>query len=219
MIEIGGRTVLWHIMQLYAYYGHREFLIAAGYMADALKAYASTLLSRMPESGFPENSGCNGPSAPQDLAIEVIDTGPTTKTGGRIKRLSPWVGDQTFLLTWGDGLADVNIAELIRFHQSRGKLATLTAVRPPPRFGELQLDGPRVSRFKEKPANGDGWVNGAFFVLEPGIFDYIESDDTSWEHKPLEALSSDGQLMAYRHEGYWQCLERKMSTTLRHFLE
>jgi glucose-1-phosphate cytidylyltransferase len=142
-----------------------------------------------------------------DWTAQLIDTGQGTNTGGRIKRLQPYLGDETFMLTWGDGVANVDLDKLLEFHKSHGKLATLTAVRPTARFGRLELDGNQIAEFSEKPQTGEGWINGAFFVLEPGIFDYIAGDDTQWEKEPLEELAKDGQLMAYLHEGFWQCMD------------
>jgi glucose-1-phosphate cytidylyltransferase len=137
-----------------------------------------------------------------------VDTGQKTLTGGRIKRLAPYVGNETFMLTWGDGVSDLNLHDLLRFHRSHGKLATLTAVRPPARYGHLVIeDGGHISQFTEKPQTAEGWINGAFFVLEPGVFDYIEGDDTQWEREPLERLAQDGQLMAYCHTSFWQCMD------------
>ena len=142
-----------------------------------------------------------------DWIVELIDTGIETLTGGRIKRLAPYLGNERFMLTWGDGVSDVNLHDLVEFHKSHGKLATLTAVRPPARFGHLQLEGERVVEFSEKPQTQEGWINGAFFVLEPGVFDYIDGDQTQWEREPLERLARDGQLMAYRHTSFWQCMD------------
>jgi glucose-1-phosphate cytidylyltransferase len=137
----------------------------------------------------------------------MVETGVTTMTGGRIKRLAPHLGDETFFLTWGDGVADVNLRSLLAFHRSHGRLATVTVVRPPARFGHLELDGDEVAVFTEKPQAAEGWINGAFFVLEPGVFDYIQGDATQFEREPLESLARDRQLMAYRHEGFWQCMD------------
>jgi glucose-1-phosphate cytidylyltransferase len=142
-----------------------------------------------------------------DWTAELIDTGQSTNTGGRILRLKPYLGSETFMLTWGDGVADVDLDALLAFHRSHGKLATLTAVRPTARFGWLELEGNQIAEFSEKPQTGEGWINGAFFVLEPGIFDYIAGDDTQWEKEPLEQLAKDGQLMAYLHDGFWQCMD------------
>jgi glucose-1-phosphate cytidylyltransferase len=142
-----------------------------------------------------------------DWTVHVVDTGAETQTGGRIKRLQPWVGDEPFMLTWGDGVADIDIGKLLEFHRSHGKLATMTSVRPPARYGHLEFQGDQVCRFTEKPQTAEGWINGAFFVLEPQIFDYIAGDDTQFEKEPMEALAKEGQLMAYRHDSFWQCMD------------
>ncbi|CAG0945963.1 partial Glucose-1-phosphate cytidylyltransferase, partial [Anaerolineae bacterium] len=142
-----------------------------------------------------------------EWTVDLIDTGPTTMTGGRIKRLKPWLGDSTFMLTWGDGVSDVDLGDLLTFHRSHGKLATLTAVRPPARFGHLEMSGNNVTEFSEKPQTAEGWINGAFFVLEPGVFDYIEGDETQFEKEPLEELARQGELMAYTHSSFWQCMD------------
>jgi glucose-1-phosphate cytidylyltransferase len=142
-----------------------------------------------------------------DWTVDLVDTGQGTATGGRIKRLKDWMGAGTFMLTWGDGVSDIDLDRLLAFHRSHGKLATMTAVRPPARFGHLEFDGDRVAKFDEKPQTSEGWINGAFFILEPGVFDYVEGDDTQWEKEPLERLAADGELMAYRHESFWQCMD------------
>jgi glucose-1-phosphate cytidylyltransferase len=143
----------------------------------------------------------------QDWTVDLVDTGQDTATGGRIKRLKDWLGDETFMLTWGDGVSNIDLDALLRFHRSHGRLATLTAVRPPARFGHLELDGDRIVEFTEKPQTSEGWINGAFFVLEPGVFDYVDGDAIQWEREPLERLAADGQLMAYRHESFWQFMD------------
>jgi glucose-1-phosphate cytidylyltransferase len=148
----------------------------------------------------------NGDITP-DWNVELIDTGIPTLTGGRIKRLAPYIGNETFMLTWGDGVSNIDLNKLLEFHRAHGKLATLTAVRPPARFGHLDFEGDQVAQFTEKPQTSEGWINGAFFVLEPAVFDYIDGDDTQWEREPLERLSRDGQLMAYRHDSFWQCMD------------
>jgi len=218
MVEIGERPILWHIMKHYAFYGHREFVIAAGYKGEFIKrwmlqyaALTSNLTVTTRDGAVRVHDG-----EVEDWAVDIVDTGEHTNTGGRIKRLRDWVGNSTFMLTWGDGVSNVNLDRLLEFHRSHGKLATMTAVRPPARFGHLVLDGSAVSEFSEKPQAGEGWINGAFFVLEPGIFDYIEDDTTQWEHAPMEQLAKDGELMAYLHEDFWQCMD-----TLRdkHLLE
>jgi glucose-1-phosphate cytidylyltransferase len=143
----------------------------------------------------------------EDWMVRLVDTGQGTATGGRIRRLAPHLRAETFMLTWGDGVSDVNLDDLLEFHKQHGKLATMTAVRPPARFGHLELDGDRITEFSEKPQTGEGWINGAFFVCEPEVFDYVDGDDTQWEREPLERLAKDGQLMAYRHYGFWQCMD------------
>jgi glucose-1-phosphate cytidylyltransferase len=209
MVEIGGRPILWHIMKIYAYYGFKDFVIALGYKGEIIKKciveYRSmcgniTVNLKNGECKYHEDNGL-------DWTVELIDTGLHSLTGGRIKRLAPYLNNETFMLTWGDGVSDINLHKLLAFHRSHGKLATLTAVRPQARYGHLELDEDVVAEFSEKPQTGEGWINGAFFVLEPGIFDYIDGDDTQWEKEPLENLAKDGQLMAYRHESFWQCMD------------
>ncbi len=209
MVEIGGRPILWHIMMHYSCYGYKHFVIALGYKGEYIKKYMvdycslnSNLVVNL-QTGDVETEG----GSPQDWVVELIDTGMRTNTGGRIKRLAPYLGNETFMLTWGDGVSNVDLDALLRFHRSHGKLATVTAVRPPARFGRLELDDSQVVSFQEKPQMREGWINGAFFVLEPGIFDYIEGDHTQFEREPLENLARDGQLMAYKHEGFWQCMD------------
>jgi len=209
MVRIGPHPILWHIMQHYTRYGYADFVIALGYKGDVIKRY---FVDRTELSGdlmvdMTAGTVTRARGDRPNWRVALAETGLETNTGGRIKRLAPYVGDGRFMLTWGDGLADVDLDALLAFHKSHGKLATLTAVRPPARFGLLELDGSQVTRFIEKPANGSGWINGAFFVLEPEVFDYIEGDATQFEHEPLENLARDGQLMAYHHEGFWQCMD------------
>jgi glucose-1-phosphate cytidylyltransferase len=209
MVEIGGKPILWHIMMHYSYYGFQDFVIALGYKGEVIKKYMVDYCSLNSNLKVHLRTGevnINGGYKP-DWTVELVDTGIPTLTGGRIKRLAPYLGNETFMLTWGDGVANVNLPELLAFHQAHGKLATLTAVRPPARFGHLDLDGNQVMEFSEKPQTAEGWINGAFFVLEPGVFDYIDGDDTQWEREPLERLAKDGQLMAYRHVSFWQCMD------------
>jgi glucose-1-phosphate cytidylyltransferase len=209
MVEIGGRPILWHIMKYFAHFGHRDFVIALGYKGEHIKRYiadyASTACDLRVLTGSGGISYLNG--AVDDWAVDLVDTGLPTATGGRIKRLAPHLGDETFFLTWGDGVATVDLDALLAFHRSHGRLITVTAVRPPARFGHMELDGDAVSEFSEKPQTGEGWINGAFFVCEPGVFDYVDGDDTQWEREPLEHLAKDGELMAYRHHGFWQCMD------------
>jgi glucose-1-phosphate cytidylyltransferase len=209
MVEIGGRPILWHIMRHYTTYGCNEFVVALGYKGEYIKKFVldfASLNGNLKVSlkdGKMESHG----RAALDWTIELIETGQNTNTGGRIKRLQPYLGGETFMLTWGDGVSNVELDKLLAFHRSHGKLATVTAVRPAARFGRIELDGDKVVEFTEKPQLGEGWINGAFFVLEPAVFDYIEGDDTQWEKAPMENLAADGQLMAYKHEGFWQCMD------------
>lgn len=218
MVEIGGYPILWHIMRHYYHYGFNEFAVALGYKGDVIKDYMASYGHRSANmrvdfgKGSVEYENNNG----LDWQVDLVETGAQTMTGGRIKRLQPYVGDGTFMLTWGDGLSNVNLHELMTFHRSHGKLATVTAVRPPARYGHLEFDGDRVAAFSEKPQTAEGWINGAFFVLEPQVFEYIDGDHTQWEKEPMEGLAREGQLMAYKHGDFWQCMD-----TLRekHILE
>jgi glucose-1-phosphate cytidylyltransferase len=209
LVEIGGRPILWHIMMYYAHFGFDQFVVALGYLGEQIKRYIldyaalhSNLTVELKHGAFSRHGGEG-----LEWVVDLIDTGQATATGGRIKRLAPYVGSETFMLTWGDGVSTVDLHALVDFHKSHGKLATVTAVRPPSRFGRLELEGDRVAEFSEKPQVGEGWINGAFFVLEPGVFDYIDGDKTAWEREPLERLATEGQLMAYRHDGFWQCMD------------
>ncbi len=209
MVEIGGQPILWHILQHYAHHGFQDFVIALGYKGEHIKRYMVDychLSSNLTVDFRNGDVAAHGGTRP-GWRVELVDTGNDTLTGGRIKRLAPYVGGEPFMLTWGDGVSDVDLGKLLAFHRSHGKLATLTAVRPPARFGRLELEGDRVAEFTEKPQLGEGWINGAFFVLEPAVFDYIEGDQTQWEREPLERLARDGQLMAYRHTSFWQCMD------------
>ena len=209
MVEIGGQPILWHIMKHYSCYGFDNFVIALGYKGEVIKRYIVDYCSLQGNLTVDfEDGRVKVLDRPIDhWKIELVETGMRTQTGGRIKRLAPYIGSETFLLTWGDGVSDVNLSELLAFHKKHGKLATLTAVRPPARYGYMIFDQDRVVEFTEKPQIGEGWINGAFFVLEPGIFDYIDGDDTVWEREPLERLAQDGQLMAYKHRSFWQCMD------------
>jgi len=218
MVEIGGHPILWHIMMHYAHYGYDEFIIALGYKGEVIKKYMVDYCSLKSNLKVNLRTGevqANGGYKP-DWTVDLVDTGLGTQTGGRIKKLAPFVGNETFMLTWGDGVSDVNLDDLLEFHRSHGKLATLTAVRPPARYGHLDLNGTCVLEFSEKPQTEEGWINGAFFVLEPEVFSYIDGDETVWEREPLERLANAGQLMAYKHTSFWQCMD-----TLRekHLLE
>ncbi len=209
LVEIGGKPILWHIMMHYAHYGFNEFVIALGYKGEAIKKYMVDFCSLNSNLTIDLKSGKIEVEEgyKPDWKVKLIDTGTNTQTGGRIKRLAQHLGNETFMLTWGDGVSDVDLKKLLAFHRSHGKLATLTAVRPPARYGHLRFDEDRIMEFTEKPQTGEGWINGAFFVLEPGVFDYIDGDDIVWEKEPLERLTKDGQLMAYRHTSFWQCMD------------
>ena len=209
MVEIGGRPILWHIMMHYWHYGYKEFVIALGYKGECIKQYMldycslhSDLTVRI-RSGEVVRHGNNHP----DWTVHLVDTGVNTLTGGRIKRLAPFLGNETFMLTWGDGVADIDLEKLLAFHRSHGKLVTVTAVHPPARFGHMVFDGEQVMEFSEKPQTREGWINGAFFVCEPGVMEYIQGDDTQWEREPMERLARERQLVAYRHTSFWQCMD------------
>jgi glucose-1-phosphate cytidylyltransferase len=209
MVEVGGRPMLWHIMSVYAAHGFKNFLVACGYKGEMIKEYFHTFAVRHSDYVVDLKSGVvetvNEHSL--DWKVALIDTGLDTMTGGRIKRLQPHLGRGPFLVTYGDGLGNVDIGKLVAFHKSHGKLATVTAVHPPARFGDLRLNGDQVCTFAEKPQAGEGWINGGFFVFEPQVLDYIEGDDTSLEREPLERIAADGQLMAYKHPGFWQPMD------------
>lgn len=208
MIEIGGKPLLWHLMKLCSTQGFNEFIVALGYKGEVIKRYF--LHFRQLESNMHINlqkaSVRTSGNVDEDWKIDLIDTGRDTMTGGRLKRLGDRI-DSTIIFTYGDGLSDVNLNRLIEFHRSHGKIATVTAVGPPSRFGLLQLDGNNVTSFSEKPVDSDEWINGGFFVLEPEALAYIDGDATSWEREPCERLAKDRQLVAYRHKGYWQCVD------------
>jgi len=211
MVEIGGKPILWHIMMHYAGYGYRDFVIALGYKGEYIKQWMVQYSTLWGDMSVNTGTGTTTRHAPRrehsDWNVDLVYTGQDTQTGGRIKRLKKWLNGERFFLTWGDGVSDVNIDELLEFHKSHGKLATVTAVRPPARFGCMEFDGDCVTSFSEKPQTSEGWINGAFFVIEPEVFDYIEGDETQFEKAPLEGLARDGQLVAYRHESFWQCMD------------
>lgn len=206
MIEIGGHPLLWHILQHYSHFGFREFVIAVGYQGDKIKNYFATYRMVENDVRFDFATGTteviDSASAKLNWAVEVIDTGRWTETAGRVLRLAPHLGDSTFMLTFGDAVANVDLNALLDHHRTLGRIATLTAVHPSPRFGELVLDGDRVKEFSEKPMQSD-WTNGGYMVLEPGVFDYIEGDSEPLSPGPLERLAEDGQLAAYEHSGFW----------------
>ncbi len=209
MVEIGGKPILWHILNIYSAFGFNEFVLALGYKGEDIKKYFLNFyaLNNDLTVDLAEGKSEIHEEKQPNWKISLVDTGQNTMTGGRIKRLRPWIGNETFMATYGDGLSDIRIDELLSFHKSHGKVATLTAVRPPARFGGLNIDGGHVVEFVEKPQSGEGWINGGFFVLEPEIFDYIEGDGTPFEGEPMQKLASDGQLMAFQHEGFFQPMD------------
>lgn len=209
MVEVGGRPLLWHIMSIYASHGFREFVVACGYKGEVIKQYFSDFFQHHSDWTVDLMSGQRTlvtQNAP-DWRVHLRDTGADTLTGGRLLRLRSMLQDETFMVTYGDGVADVDISALVKFHKSHGKLATVTAVHPPARFGALQLEGDCVATFAEKPQTDAGWINGGFFVFEPGVLDYLTGDDVSLEKDALERIAEDGQLMAFRHPGFFQPMD------------
>ncbi|TWB24556.1 glucose-1-phosphate cytidylyltransferase [Nitrospirillum amazonense] len=211
MVEIGGRPILWHIMKIYSAYGFHDFIICLGFRGYVIKEYFSNYFLHMADVTF--DMARNQMEVHRETAepwrVTLVDTGATTNTGGRLKRVQEYVKDEPyFAMTYGDGVSDIDIAALAAFHTSHGKLATITAVRPPSRFGVLDIDGEnQVRSFREKPANEIGWVNGGFFLLSPQVINLIDGDTSVWEHEPLEALAEQRQLNAFHHEGFWQPMD------------
>jgi len=210
MVEIGGKPILWHIMKIYIRYGFKDFVLALGYKSEVIKSYFVNyhlMTSDITVNVMNGKVGFSNHSS-EDFTVAMVETGNKSMTGGRLKRLEKVLRPEgTFMLTYGDGVGDVNIAELLKFHKSHNKLATVTAVRPSARFGRMIFDGDLVTDFKEKPQTEEGWINGGFFIFEPGVFDYLQDDMTILEADPLENLARDGQLMAYKHYGFWQCMD------------
>jgi glucose-1-phosphate cytidylyltransferase len=221
MVEIGGKPILWHIMRHYLRYGFDQFVIALGYKGEQIKRYVTDYHAFSEENLTVQmRSGratvTSAGTTPDTWTVQLVETGLETETGARIKQLAPYLGGETFMLTYGDGVSDVDILELVRFHRAHGKLATMTVVHPPSRYGRVELHGDEVVDFIEKPQFagergvqvGEGWINGGFFVLEPGVFDYIDDDDsTKWELAPLERLAKNRELVAFQHHGFWQCMD------------
>jgi glucose-1-phosphate cytidylyltransferase len=209
MVEIGHKPMLWHIMSIYAAHGLKDFVVACGYKGELIKEYFWDYYRLNSDAiidlsdGSVEVVGSKG----LDWRVAAIDTGLDTMTGGRIRRLSKWLDGETFMVTYGDGLSDIDVTRLLEFHRAHGRIGTVTAVRPPARFGGLHLGDDRVEQFSEKPQADAGWINGGFFVFEPEFLDYLDDDATILERRPLEALAEDGQLMAFRHEGFWQPMD------------
>lgn len=210
MVEIGGRPILWHILKHYSRYGHKEFFIALGYKSEVVKNYFLNYTAFSSNLTVDLSKGkvkMHGDNEAEDWVVHLIDTGRDTSTGGRLKRLQKWLGKETFMATYGDGVSNVDLKALVAFHKKQGKTGTLTAVRPPSRFGGILFDKDSVAEFTEKPQIGEGWINGGFFVFEPGIFNYLKDDQTVLEAHALEKLADKKQLAAYRHEDFWQCMD------------
>lgn len=209
MIEIGGRPLLWHILKIYSHYGINDFVICLGYKGYIIKEYFANYFLHMSDVTFDmeRNHMEVHQRNVEPWRVTLVDTGEETMTGGRLRRVRPHVGEETFCFTYGDGVADVDIAALLRFHRTHGKAATLTAIRPPGRYGAIVTEGTTVTSFQEKPAGDGSWINGGFFVLEPSVFGLLEGDQTSWELSPLATLAKRGQLAAYEHTGFWQAMD------------
>jgi len=211
MVPIGGRPILWHIMKTYAHFGHKDFYVALGYKAEVIKEYF--LHYRTLNADFTVDLGTGVVNSHQldevDWKVTLVNTGQHSMTGGRVKRMKTFIGNETCMLNYGDGLSNVDLDQLIKFHKSHGKLVTVTAVHPGARFGELEIKGKQVTSFQEKPQTRQGWINGGYFVIEPKFFELIEGDQTILEREPLERTAKMGELMTYKHEGFWQCMDTK----------
>jgi glucose-1-phosphate cytidylyltransferase len=212
MVEIGGKPILWHIMKLYDHYGFNDFIVCLGYKAYVIKEYFMHYY--LHNSDLTIELGSNKVDIhytnAESFKVTLVDTGLNTKTAGRLQRVRQYIGNEDFMLTYGDGVSDINLAELLKFHQSHGKTGTVTAVQPEARFGGMELgNGGQVTQFKEKPKGDDKWVNGGFFILKPDVFEYLNGnmDEVMWEDAPLEGLTRNGQLMAYQHGGFWKCMD------------
>jgi len=211
MVTVGGRPIIWHIMRTYAHFGHKDFYLALGYKSELIKEYF--LHYRSLNSDFTVDLDSGSVESHQieniDWRVTLVNTGVGSMTGGRVKRMQSFIGNEPCMLTYGDGVADVDIGKLLKFHKSHGKMVTVSAVHPAARFGELCIEGNKVVSFKEKPQTGEGWINGGYFIVEPEFFDLIEHDQTILEHEPLEKVAAMGELMAYHHDGFWQCMDTK----------
>ncbi len=210
MVEIGGKPILWHIMKIYSHYGFNDFVVCLGYKGYVIKEYFANYFLHTSDVTF--DMANNKMEVHQNYAepwkVTLVDTGADTMTGGRLKRVKDYVGNETFMMTYGDGVSNVNIAELVKFHKSHGKQATLTATQPSGKFGALAInEQEEITSFQEKPPGDGAWINGGFFVLEPSVFQYLDGDDTIWERKPLESLASTNELVAYKHHGFWQPMD------------
>lgn len=211
MVPIGGKPIIWHIMRTYARFGHKDFYVALGYKAELIKEYFLNYRALNADFTVDLTNGNvhSHQLDPVDWKVTLVNTGEASMTGGRVKRMQNFIGNETCMLTYGDGVADINLDALLAFHRSHGKMVTVSAVRPAARFGELEMEGDQVSSFQEKPQMHDGWINGGYFVFEPQFFDLISGDSTLLEREPLEQATKAGELMAYRHDGFWQCMDTK----------
>ena len=209
MVEIGGKPILWHIMKIFSTYDVNEFVIALGYKSEVIKEYFLNFYAINNDITVDLASGKTTihEGKQPDWKIHLVDTGLNTMTGGRLKRVRQWLGDEPFFFTYGDGVADIDLHTLLDFHRAHGKLATVTTVRPPARFGNIGFAEERITEFYEKPETGEGWINGGYFVLDPKAIDYIDGDDTVWEQEPIRRLVADEQMMGYRHAGFWSCMD------------
>lgn len=217
MVEVGGKPILWHIMNIYARHGFNEFVVALGYRGESIKEYFLNFYAINNDLSVDLSSGSteiHGHKAPK-WKVHLVDTGLHTQTGGRLRRLRDWLKDEDcFMFTYGDGVSDVDLTRLLAFHRGHGKLATVTTVKTPARFGRIGFNGDRIDNFYEKPEDAEGWINGGFFVLHPKVIDYIDDDATPWERAPLVSLSCAGQMMGYRHTGFWSCMDTLREKTL-----
>lgn len=216
MVTVGDRPILWHIMQTYAHYGYKDFILALGYKAELIKEYFLNYRSLNADFTVDLSSGAVSPHQTDrtDWRVTLVNTGLESMTGGRVKRLETFIGNETFMLSYGDGVADIDVEALIQFHKSHGKMVTITAVRPSARFGELEINENQIISFKEKPQTGQGWINGGYFVIEPKFFELIEGDTTILEQEPLERAAEIGELMAYHHYTFWQCMDTRRDRDL-----
>ena len=216
MVSIGDKPIIWHVMKTYAHFGHKDFYVALGYKAEVIKEYF--LNYRQVNADFTVDLS-SGQITPHQLdsidwKVTLVDTGADSMTGGRVKRMQSFIGNETCMLTYGDGVADIDLDSLLAFHRSHGKMITVSAVRPPARFGEVEMDGSLVTSFKEKPQMHDGWINGGYFVVEPEFFSLISGDSTLLEREPLEQAANEGELMAYHHDSFWHCMDTKRDLDL-----
>jgi len=216
MVSIGGKPIIWHVMKTYAHFGHNDFYVALGYKAEVMKEYFLNYREVNADFTVDLSSGQITPHQLDsvDWKVTLVDTGADSMTGGRVKRMQSFIGNETCMLTYGDGVADIDLDSLLSFHRSHGKMITVSAVRPPARFGEVEMDGSLVTSFKEKPQMHDGWINGGYFVVEPEFFNLISGDSTLLEREPLEQAAKAGELMAYHHDGFWHCMDTKRDLDL-----